>query len=84
MATITVKSTAEHFAESPGMTAHPGAPPATGTDEDPFHDPKLRAIGIVFVVMLVAIVLLTGLVHWGVEYQNPPWNSHAYPPAITH
>jgi len=84
MATITVKSTARHFAESLGMTGHPEPPPAAGTDEDPFHDPLLRGIGIVFVLMFVAIVLLTGLVHWGVEYQNPPWNSHAYPPAITH
>ena len=55
-----------------------------GIDEDPFHDPLLLAIGIVFVVMFIAILALTGLIHWGVEYQSPSWNSHAYPPPIVH
>lgn len=84
METITVKSTARHFAESLGLAEQPGHASTTGIDEDPFHDPLLLAIGIAFVIMIVAILALTGLIHWGVEYQSPAWNSHAYPPAISH
>ena len=83
MATITVISLARHFVESFGLTMRP-VPSPVGPDEDPFHDPLMRAIGIVFVVMIIAIVLLTGLLHWGVEYQSPSWSSHAYPPPIVH
>ena len=67
----------EKFARTP-------ADPPTGVNDDPFHDPVLLWIGVAFVLMLVAIVLLTGLVHWGVEYQSPSWNSHAYPLPIAH
>lgn len=83
MATITLKSAARHFAESLGLAERPGHP-HDGIDEDPFHDPLLIGIGIVFVLLIVAILALTGLIHWGVEYQSPPWNSHAYPPPIAH
>jgi hypothetical protein len=55
-----------------------------GIDEDPFHDPLMLVIGVAFVVMIIAILALTGLIHWGVEYQSPSWNSHAYPPPIPH
>ena len=83
MATITVTSMARHFVESFGLAARPG-PSAVGPDEDPFHDPLMRAIGIVFVVMVIAIFAVTGLIHWGVAYQSPSWSSHAYPPPIVH
>jgi hypothetical protein len=84
MAIITVKSAARHFAESLGLAGPSAHLPAAGIDEDPFHDPLLMAIGIVFVVMLIAILALTGLIYWGVEYQSPPWSSHAYPPPLVH
>ena len=64
--------------------AHGVIEPPTGVDDDPFHDPVLAWIGVAFVLMIVVIVLMTGLVHWGVEYQSPSWNSYAYPPAIAH
>lgn len=56
---------------------------ASPTD-DPFHDPLLLGIGIVFVLLVVAILALTGLIHWGVEYHAPPWNAHSFPPPIVH
>lgn len=56
----------------------------SGTNEDPFHDPLMIGIGLVFAVMAVLIVLLTGLIHWGVEYQSPPWNANSYPPPVVH
>lgn len=84
MATVTVKSAARHFAESLGLAEQPAHPPVVGTDDDPFHDPLMLVIGIAFVVMIIAILALTGLIHWGVEYQAPAWNSHAYPPPIVH
>ena len=84
MGTITVKSAARHLAESLGLATQPGLAPSAGIDEDPFHDPLMRAIGIMFVVMFIAILAVTGLIHWGVEYGSPSWSSHAYPPPIVH
>lgn len=84
MPTITVKSTARHFAESLGLAHEPARSQAPGIDDDPFHDPLLLGIGIAFVLMIVVILALTGLMHWGVEYQSPAWNSYAYPPPIAH
>jgi hypothetical protein len=61
----------------------PKRPDTTDTD-DPFHDPVLGGIGIAFAVVAVAILLLTGLIHWGVGYRTPPWNANSYPPPIVH
>jgi hypothetical protein len=58
-------------------------PDTAGTD-DPFHDPVLGGIGIAFLLVAVALLLLTGLIHWGVEYQTPPWSANSYPPPIVH
>ncbi len=84
MGTITVKSTARHFAESLGLAERPEQALTMGLNEDPFHDPLMLAISVVFVVMLIAILAATGLIHWGVSYQSPSWSSHAYPPPIVH
>ena len=56
----------------------------SGTNEDPFHDPVVIGIGVAFAVMALLIVLLTGLIHWGVEYRTPPWNANSYPPPVVH
>lgn len=57
------------------------APPDT---DDPFHDPLLGGIGIAFALVALAMLLVMGLIHWGVEYQTPPWNANSYPPPIVH
>ena len=36
------------------------------------HDPLLAGIGIVFGIVALAIVLLTWVIHWGVEYPVAP------------
>ena len=81
MSEVSLSSAAHELREK---FAHSVIDPPTGIDDDPFHDPVLRWIGAAFILMLLVIVLLTGLVHWGVEYQSPSWNSHAYPAAIAH
>ncbi|MBI2189426.1 MAG: hypothetical protein HYU37_20205 [Acidobacteria bacterium] len=60
------------------------APPDVIGTDDPFHDPVLGGIAIVFVLLGLVIVLLTGLIHWGVEYRSPPWNANSYPPPVVH
>jgi hypothetical protein len=81
MATVSLKSCVHHLAASLGFANdHPSA---AGVN-DPFHDPLMLWIGIAFVLMAVVILALTGLIHWGVEYQNPPWNSAAFPPPVPH
>jgi hypothetical protein len=52
--------------------------------DDPFHDPLLGAIAVVFIVLALVIVMLTGLIIWGVEYGTPAWNSNSYPPPVVH
>ncbi|MBI3047614.1 MAG: hypothetical protein HYY76_04820 [Acidobacteria bacterium] len=59
-------------------------PPETTDNEDPFHDPLMLAVAIAFVVVALVIVVLTGMIHWGVEYGTPPWNANSYPPPIVH
>lgn len=44
----------------------------------------MLGIGIAFALVGLAILLLTGLIHWGVEYQAPPWNANSYPPPVVH
>ena len=69
----------------PTTLTNPGhtRPDASGTD-DPFHDPLLGGIALAFVLVAVAILLVTGLIHWGVEYQTPPWNANSYPPPVVY
>jgi hypothetical protein len=64
------------------LTDRRHAPP--DTSDDPFHDPVMLGIGIAFLLVGLAILLLTGLIHWGVEYQAPPWNANSYPPPVVH
>ena len=52
--------------------------------DDPFHDPLLGGIGAAFLVLALVIVMLTGLVIWGVEYRTPSWNSNSYPAPVVH
>ncbi len=53
-------------------------------NDDPFHDPLMGGIGLAFLLVGVAILLLIGLIHWGVQYRTPPWNANGYPPPIVH
>lgn len=63
---------------------HQEAPPVTAGNEDPFHDPIVIGIGITFVIVALVILALTGLFTWGNLYGAPPWDSHAFPPAVAH
>ena len=51
---------------------------------DPFHDPVLRGIGLLFVFVGLAILALTCLVIWGVQYDVPGWNANSFPPPLVH
>ena len=62
------------------LTQHP-APTTSGTD-DPFHDPLLLGIAVVFLIVGIMSLALMGLFTWGNLYGSPSWSSHAYPPAI--
>jgi hypothetical protein len=64
-------------------TRHADSPATAGTD-DPFHDPLMIGIGVMFVIVGLVILALTLLFTWGNLYGTPSWNSHAFPPAIVH
>jgi hypothetical protein len=66
------------------VLTHQEGPPVTAGNDDPFHDPVVIGIGIAFVILALVILALTGLFTWGNLYGAPPWNSHAFPPAVAH
>ena len=57
---------------------------APGITEDPFHDPLLGGVAFAFIVLGLTVLVLTGLIIWGVQYQVPSWNSNSYPPPVVH
>ncbi|HEY5618574.1 MAG TPA: hypothetical protein VIK60_11565 [Vicinamibacterales bacterium] len=57
---------------------------AAGAADDPFHDPLMGGVAAAFILLGVVILVLTGLLIWGVEYRTPSWNSHSYPPPVVH
>lgn len=56
---------------------------ATSAD-DPFHDPGMGVVAATFLVIGLVILVLTGVVIWGVQYRSPGWNAHSYPAPIVH
>lgn len=62
-----------------GVTRHEVA----GAD-DPFHDPLMIGVGIVFFLVALFILALTGLLYWGVEHHLPAWSTHSFPPPVVH
>lgn len=62
----------------------PAAVHDVGATDDPFHDPLMLGIGIVFFIVTLAILALTGLFYWGVEHHVPAWSSHSFPPPVVY
>jgi hypothetical protein len=60
------------------------APTCGIANDDPFHDPLLIGIGIMFVVYAVVVLALTGLFYWGTMYDAPSWGANSFPPPIVH
>ena len=60
------------------------APDSGTTFDDPFHDPLLLGIGIVFVLVAIVILALSGLFYWGTAYHAPSWGANSFPPPIVH
>lgn len=52
--------------------------------DDPFHDPWLIGIGIVFILVALVILAMTGLFYWGTVYHAPPWGANSFPPPVVH
>ena len=61
----------------------PAAAGGSATD-DPFHDPLLIGIGMVFVLVVLVIAALAGLLYWGTMYDVPSWSANSFPPPIAH
>lgn len=54
---------------------------SSGTD-DPFHDPLQLGIGVLFLLLALLNLAMTGLAIWGVQYRVPPWNANSFPPPV--
>ena len=66
------------------VMGHVAAPGETSGTDDPFHDPVMLGLGIVFVVVTLTILMMTGLVYWGIEHHLPAWSAHSFPPPVVH
>jgi hypothetical protein len=55
-----------------------------GAADDPLHDLGMAGVAAAFVVLGLVILVLTGVVIWGVQYRSPGWNAHSYPPPVVH
>ena len=67
------------------VTSETGPTLTGGTvNDDPFHDPLLIGIGIMFVVYAVVVLALLGLFYWGTLYDAPSWSVHSFPPPLVH
>jgi hypothetical protein len=84
MATVSFMSLLMAFQKALGLRTGPSDPSPNGATDDPFHDPLMLAIGVVLLLTAFAIVIATGVIHWGVEYGQPAWNSHSFPPPISY
>ncbi len=84
MATVSFMSLLMAFQRALGLGIAPSDTPPKGATDDPFHDPLMLAIGVVLLLTALAIVVATGVIHWGVEYGHPAWNSHSVPPPISY
>ena len=70
---------------STAVTSDTVPAPGGGTaTDDPFHDPLLIGIGIVFILVALLIVALTGLFYWGTVYHAPSWGANSFPSPIVH
>jgi hypothetical protein len=61
-------------------------PALTGgtVNDDPFHDPLLIGIALMFVVYVVVVLALAGLFYWGAMYDAPSWSAHSFPPPLVY
>lgn len=68
----------------PTALVHEKTHAAMGAADDPFHDRAMAGVAAAFVVLGLVILVLTGVVIWGVQYRSPGWNAHSYPPPVVH
>lgn len=58
--------------------------PDEAIPDDPFHDAKMKWVGLLLVVTLLAGVFVLGAVYFGSSYGVPSWSAASVPPPIAH
>ena len=69
---------------APTVSARAAAVPAHRIPDDPFHDTRLKFVGIALFVFSVATIAALVAIYFGSLYGAPSWSAASVPPPIAH
>ena len=52
--------------------------------DDPFHDPRLKYVGLLLLLTVLAGPAVLGAIYVGSSYGTPSWSAASVPPPISH
>ena len=69
---------------SPVVAPRAATVPLDQIPDDPFHDAKLKFVGLALFLGTVATVLLLIAIYFGSLYGAPSWSAASFPPPIVY
>jgi hypothetical protein len=69
---------------APTISPRAATVPAAQIPDDPFHDSRLKFVGIALFVFSVATVAVLVAIYFGSLYGAPSWSAASFPPPIAH
>jgi hypothetical protein len=69
---------------APTVSPRAATIPADQIPDDPFHDSRLKFVGLALFLGTVATLLLLAAIYFGSLYGAPSWSAGSVPPPIVH
>jgi len=69
---------------APTVSARAATVPANRIPDDPFHDTRLKFVGLALFVLSVATIAALVAIYFGSLYGAPSWSAGSFPPPIAH
>lgn len=69
---------------APTVSPRAATVPAAQIPDDPFHDSRLKFVGIALFVFSIATVAVLVAIYFGSLYGAPSWSAGSVPPPIAH
>ena len=69
---------------TPTVSPRAATVPADQIPDDPFHDSRLKFVGLVLFLFSVATVAALVAIYFGSLYGDPSWSAGSVPPPIAH